>query len=84
MSRNSASDCRKPCFGLSAAIPLPVTNNAVVLNERVASFDAADLAIEKFSENMRNEAIEVRLDFVGQNASQQCKVEPNGTKEPKD
>jgi hypothetical protein len=48
------------------------------LRERVASFVAADLAVEKFLKNIRNEAIKVRLDFFGQNASQQCKVELNG------
>jgi hypothetical protein len=57
-----------------------------VLRERVASFAAADLAFEKlqFLKNMRNEAIEVLLDFVGQNASQRCKVELNGPKERND
>jgi hypothetical protein len=86
MSRNGASDCRKPCFGPSAARPLADENNSVVLRERVASFAAADLAFEKlqFLKNMRNEATEVRLDFDGQNASQWRKVELNGPKERND
>jgi hypothetical protein len=70
------SGCRKPCFGPSATRPLPVANNSVVLRERVVNFAAADLAFEKLQvlKNMRNEATEVQLDYVGQNASQRCKV----------
>jgi hypothetical protein len=86
MSRNGASNCRKPSFGPSAARPLPVASNYVVLRERLAIFATADLAFEKlqFPKNMRNEATEVRLDYVGQNASQRCKVELNGPKERND
>jgi hypothetical protein len=55
-----------------------------VEREKTACLARADLAFEKFLKRMRNEAVEVRLDYVGQNASQQRKVELNGPKERSD
>jgi hypothetical protein len=86
MSRNGASDYRKPCFGPSAARPLPVADNSVVLIVRGWRVSLLPILLlrSSFLKNMRNEATEVRLDFVGQNASQQCKVVLNGPKERND
>jgi hypothetical protein len=86
MSRNGESDCRKQCFGPFAVRPLPIANTSVVLIVRGWRLSLLPILLlrSSFLKNMRNEAIEVLIDFVGQNASQRCKVGLNGPKERND